>query len=540
MAMLGLESSGVSRSIAAIGFVVLICGCPRGNAAPPPGYTLVWSDEFNQPVGSPPDPKHWNHETGDSGYGNQELEDYVDDIEHAQIVADPSATDGRALQIEATKDASGRYFSARLNSAGHETPMYGFVEARIRLPRGQGIWPAFWLLGNNISTVGWPACGEMDVMENIGMESWRGLNEGSLHLAGRSGPDSLHASYQLPNGERFSDAYHLFQMLWLPNAISYYVDGRLYETRTPADSSGKWPFNQPAFMIVNLAVGGNFPGNPDATTIFPSKMLIDYVRIYTGKLRRPSAPVDLAARPDADGGGIDLSWRGSPGAMSYTIYRRSEGRTSVAARAVFDSAYRDRVSTPNVPCVYRVAADNAAGESARSEPALAFALPAMDRPYRGTPWAVPGAIDLADYDYGGEGVAFHNPDSVNHVGQYRANESISVEACSDNMARYDLGWTSPGEWLNYTVDVRAAGHYRLDVRAANGSGRAARVHAVDMNTDSTSGSIEIGPTSGWQSWRQFTSSIDLPKGKSVLRLWIDKAPCNFSALVITPSGNSNS
>ena len=263
-----------------VGPLSLAAAAPAG---PPPGYKLVWSDEFSGKIDSPPDPRVWNLERRASGWRNRELQDYVNDVEHAHIVADRDATDGKALQILATSDGPGKYTSARLQTAHKAAFQYGYIEARIRLPYGQGIWPAFWMLGTDITTpgVGWPKCGEIDIMENIGKQPWWGRNEGSLHGPGYSGGQSLHGSTTLPDGIFFKDAYHTFAMLWEKNKISFLVDGKVYETRTPADIPGKtWVFNHPFFFIANVAVGGNFPGNPDNTTTFPQKMLIDYVRVY--------------------------------------------------------------------------------------------------------------------------------------------------------------------------------------------------------------------------------------------------------------------
>jgi beta-glucanase (GH16 family) len=256
------------------------------SADPPAGYRLEWSEEFSGPVGSPPDKTHWSYDLGDNGWGNNELENYVSDVEHAHIVLDPAATNGKALQILATYNGHGltrgNFESARLVSRDKVTAQYGYIEARICLPSGQGLWPAFWMLGADIGTpgVGWPQCGEMDIMENIGREP--AVNHSSLHGPGYSGGKSLTGKYALPDGQQFAGGYHTFGLLWAADSVTFSVDGHPFETRTPADlPAGKtWAFNHPFFFIVNVAVGGNFGGNPDATTAFPQKMLVDYIRVY--------------------------------------------------------------------------------------------------------------------------------------------------------------------------------------------------------------------------------------------------------------------
>lgn len=262
-----------------------ICTLPAA-ASPPKGYTLTWSDEFHGPVGSPPDKAHWGYDTGDNGWGNNELQNYVSDTQHAQIVADPAATDGRALQILATYNGQGlthgNFESVRLVSRDKVTAHCGYIEARLHLPAGQGIWPAFWMLGADISTpgVGWPQCGEIDIMENKGREP--SVNHSSLHGPGYSGGSPLTATYALPNGQKFGDGYHTFGLLWTASTLTFSVDGHPFETRTPADlPPGKeWAFDHSFFFLLNVAVGGYFGGDPDATTVFPQKLRVDYVRVY--------------------------------------------------------------------------------------------------------------------------------------------------------------------------------------------------------------------------------------------------------------------
>ena len=179
-----------------------------------------------------------------------------------------------------------QYSSARLVTKGKFDYKTGRFEARIRIPAGQGMWPAFWMLGNNIDQVGWPTCGEIDIMENIGREP--SIVHGTIHGPGYSGGNSIGAQYTLPNGQRFSDDYHIYKVEWEPNAIRWYVDGNIYQTRTPSSlpAGTNWVYDHPFFLILNVAVGGGWPGNPNQTTVFPQMMLIDYVRVY--KLRFPN------------------------------------------------------------------------------------------------------------------------------------------------------------------------------------------------------------------------------------------------------------
>jgi beta-glucanase (GH16 family) len=270
-------------------FATFLCAlADPPKSAVPKGYKLVWKDEFAGAVNSPPDSKFWGYDLGNNGWGNQELQNYVNDVEHAHVVSDTNATDGKAMQILATSDGKGNYTSARLLTKGKTEFQYGYIEARIRLPYGQGIWPAFWMLGANFLQpgMGWPRCGEIDIMENIGKQEWWGKIRSSLHGPGHFGANSLHDDFDLPTGKAFKDDYHTFSLLWEKDRIQFFVDGKLFQTRTPADVPGtekEWAFNHSFFLIANVAVGGNWPGNPDASTVFPQRMLIDYVRVYQKK-----------------------------------------------------------------------------------------------------------------------------------------------------------------------------------------------------------------------------------------------------------------
>lgn len=247
-------------------------------ALPSPAYQLMWSDEFNGPDGSAPDATKWAIQTGGNGWGNHELEYYTARPQNVRVK-------GGNLVITAIKEdytgsdgVTQHYTSARMQTKGVFSQQYGRFEARIKLPRGQGMWPAFWLLGNNIDTAGWPACGEIDIMENIGREP--GTNHGSLHGPGYA-PGNLNASYTLPGGA-LGDGFHLYAVEWDTQQVRFYVDSNLYGTFTPANlpQGSPWEFNKPFFILLNVAVGGDWPGPPDQTTRFPQQMLVDFVRVY--------------------------------------------------------------------------------------------------------------------------------------------------------------------------------------------------------------------------------------------------------------------
>jgi len=257
-----------------------------------PSGTLVWSDEFSNSTASnaQPNPQVWTYDTGGGGWGNQELETYCgwDSSASPCSTASPNVyvgTDGY-LHIVAEQPSSGVYTSARLKTEGLFSFEYGRIEFRAQVPEAQGFWPANWLLGNSISTVNWPACGEMDVLERVNAAATPDWNEGSILGTGFTG-GNLGTQYDFPAGQTAS-GWHTYGMIWSKGSVSYYVDdpSAPYITYTPASigsfGGSVWPFDSgPSFIVLNLAVGGSWPGSPNSSTPFPSQMLVDYVRIYT-------------------------------------------------------------------------------------------------------------------------------------------------------------------------------------------------------------------------------------------------------------------
>jgi beta-glucanase (GH16 family) len=238
---------------------------------------LVWEDNFEGPAGQLPDSDRWRFDIG-TDWGNAQLEYDTDRATNVSLDGE-----GR-LAITAREEVYlGRnYTSGRINTKGLFQNTRGRFEARIRLPVGQGIWPAFWLLGANFEEVGWPDCGEIDIMEYRGQEP--GIVHGSLHGPGYSGGEAVTGHYNLPGGQAFNDDFHIFAIEWDANSITYMVDSTPYQTLTRNDlpTSGTWVFDHPFFIILNVAVGGHFVGPPDGTTTFPQTMLVDWVRVYRG------------------------------------------------------------------------------------------------------------------------------------------------------------------------------------------------------------------------------------------------------------------
>ncbi len=240
---------------------------------------LIWSDEFDGTAGSLPDASKWSIETSGGGFGNHELESYTNRPENVQQRDGNLVITARKESFTGSDKIQRDYTSARLQTKGHFAHTYGRFEARMRLPSGKGIWPAFWLLGDNVDTAHWPACGEIDILETIGDPH---TMYSTLHGPGYSGKNGISAKFPLPAGQAVDDAFHIYAVEWAPERIRFFFDDNLIVERTPKDlpSGATFVYDHPFFILLNLAVGGDWPGSPNERTVFPQKLLVDYVRVY--------------------------------------------------------------------------------------------------------------------------------------------------------------------------------------------------------------------------------------------------------------------
>jgi beta-glucanase (GH16 family) len=306
---------------------LLLLAIPIATQAQSTNWQLTWSDEFNAPSGSPPDPAKWNIVTGGKGFGNNELETYT------ARPANIQQQNGNLVITAQKEDLTGpdgiprHYTSARLNTQTRFAQTYGRFEARIQLPTGKGIWPAFWLLGDNHETAHWPNCGEIDILETIGAPD---TMYSTLHGPGYSGGKGISAKFPLPTGESVNTAFHLYAVEWSPNDIKFFFDDHLVAHRTPADlpPNTTWVYDHPFYILLNLAVGGKWPGNPDDTTTLPQHMLIDYVRVYSRKPEHSQA----ATKPGAPYIAPDV-WASSAGRPSSPAPATKQGGPSFALLA---------------------------------------------------------------------------------------------------------------------------------------------------------------------------------------------------------------
>ncbi|MEM1319254.1 MAG: glycoside hydrolase family 16 protein [Bacteroidota bacterium] len=254
--------------IAVLGF----WSCENDNQIEERSWQLVWEDEFDGPAGQSPDSAKWTYDIG-TDWGNAQLEFDTDRPENVSMDGE-----GNLAIIARRENFGGSAFtSARITTQNLFDQAYGRFEARIKMPWGPGIWPAFWLLGSDITTVGWPQCGEIDIMEYRGQEP--NIIHGSVHGPGYSGGEAVTKAFAFEQG-RFDTNFHVFAVEWGEDYIDYFVDDEVYFRVRPGDVDGEWVYDHPFYIILNVAVGGNYVGFPTPQTPFPQTMLVDYVRVY--------------------------------------------------------------------------------------------------------------------------------------------------------------------------------------------------------------------------------------------------------------------
>ena len=419
-----------------------------------PTWTMVWNDEFSGAANTAPDSTRWTYDTGGGGWGNGELETYTNSTANTY-------QDGAGHLVISANYGGGSYTSGRIKTQTLFDQAYGRVEASIQIPQGNGIWPAFWMLGSNINNVGWPACGEIDMMENIGQYNPPNVIGGHIHgpvLPGGGdyyGGSGVGTNYTLPSGN-FTGGYHLFAAEWNPSQITFYVDGTAYQTLSSANlpGGGQWVFNHPFFILLNLAVGG-VSGTPNSGS-FPQQMLVDYVRVYK-----------LTDNGTSPWGGTAVSLPGTIQAENYDTYN-----------------------------------------------------------------------DSADPTEPGEGFAYNGLGATNTSGQYRTGDAVSIENCGDAGGGYDVDYTTPGQWLQYTVNVTQSATYSLDVRVASNEAGGSFHVAVDGTT--VTGELTAPNTAGWQNYADVTAGgIALTAGTHVILLVEDTLSsgglgvCNFNYLTFS-------
>lgn len=494
------------------------------------GCVLVWSDEFD---GNSVDLTKWTFQTGDGtevglpgGWGNNELQYYQAD--------NATVADG-FLTITAREESVGGldYTSARMRSLGKGDWTFGRMEMRAKMPIGQGLWPAFWMLSSDPSIYGpWAASGEIDIVEYIGSDPNRIF--GTIHY-GASFPGNVFTStdFFLPTGT-FNDDFHVFAVEWEFGEIRWYVDGMLYATQNSWFSTGgpfPAPFDVDFHLLLNLAVGGNLPGPPAATTVFPQEYVIDYVRVYQVPNDPPSVTITSPAATDVIAPGTDLT---------ITVSATDDGSVQqvqfLQDNAVLgeDDTAPYELTIPNVAAgcyTLKARARDNEGVLASADPVeVVVGSGCPQAPYLMTAAPIPGTVEAENYDIGGQGVAYNDTDPTNNGGAYRAAEAVDIEGTTDAGFGFNVGWTVPGEWIEYLVDV-TPGTYDIEVRVASAVD-GGTLHIEFDGTDVT-GPISFPGTGAWQSWTTVRAEgVTLNGGVQTMRLSIDGGEFNVNKITI--------
>ncbi len=532
---LGLPSNGIRCILLLLFWCLLIPASAQD-------YQLVFADEFD---GTAVDPANWTFLLGDGtdvglppGWGNNELQYYR---EENTTVA------GGLMTITAKEEffSGNNYTSSRLITENKQDFTYGRMEMRAKLPIGQGIWPAFWMFFTAPGEYGgWAASGEIDIMEYIGSKP----NEifGTIHY-GQPFPGNVFSSidYILPSGT-FNDDFHVFAIEWEPGEIRWFVDNILFATQNSWWSNGgpnPAPFDQDFHLLLNLAVGGNLPGNPDATTVFPQEYIIDYVRVYedvdlpTVSLTSPATGTVFATDDDIL---ISASPTGTQGVAKVEFFQ-GDIKLGEATSAPYEitvsnaaaGSYKIRaiVTDNNTKINYSEFADITVGG-------------AVQGPYAMVPTVLPGTVEVENYDVGGQGEAFNDSDPSLNEGSkssgnlYRSNEGPDLESTTDVGGGQNVGFIVNGEWLEYSVDVQQAGTYDIVARVAS----AATSGSFNLEFDGfdKTGPISFPTTGGSQDWVDVVKeNVALDAGLQVMRIQMLANGFNINNINIVPADPSS-
>jgi beta-glucanase (GH16 family) len=491
---------------------------------------LVWSDEFN---GATLDESSWTREIGGGGWGNNELQYYTDRTVNSYL-------ENGVLVIKAMQESYGgrNYTSARLKTQGKKFFKYGKIEARMRLPYGQGIWPAFWTLGESISSVGWPACGEIDIMEMLGHESFKSY--GTTHWDNNGQHAYQGGSYSLSSGT-FSDSYHLFSIIWDEQSIRWYVDDNLFYTISITSPSMS-ELRENHFIILNVAVGGNWPGYPDPTTVFPQYMYIDYVRVYKdtsagNPVVNILSPEQNANFPEGSDINILADVSGFVNLVQYVEFYQGDARIGIDSQepysfnwqGVYEGAYTITAKAKDYTglVVSSESVDITVGQGYSHSP------------YLGRPVMLPGVIEMENYDLGGEGIAYHDSDPFINQGNqygnyYRMDEGVDLQPTTDAGGGHNLGWAANGEWVKYYIEVSQSGYYKLTSRVASPNSNG--VFRIDVDGIDKTGNIAVPLTGDWQNWTNvFNDNIYLEEGVHILTFHVINSGFNINKIIVSYS-----
>ncbi|MGI9547261.1 MAG: choice-of-anchor D domain-containing protein [Flavobacteriaceae bacterium] len=525
-----------------IGCILFLICCSLLQPANAQDYQLVFADEFD---GTEVNTDNWTFLIGDGtsvglppGWGNNELQYYR---EENTTVA------GGLMTITAKEEffSGYNYTSSRLITENKQDFTYGRMEMRAKMPIGQGLWPAFWMFFTQPGEYGgWAASGEIDIMEYIG--SIPDEVFGTIHF-GQPFPGNVFSSveYTLPSGN-FNDDFHVFTIEWEPGEIRWYVDDILYATQNNWWSNGgnyPAPFDQPFHLLLNLAVGGNLPGNPDATTVFPQEYVIDYVRVYEDQ-DLPTVAINSPADDATFAAGDDINISASPNApLGLAKVEYFQGDLKLGETTAAPHEFTVANAAAGTYRLRAVVTDNI-GKKNYSDFVDIVVGGAAQGPYAMLPTAFPGCLEVENYDTGGQGEAYNDTDPSLNEGSkaagnlYRSHEGPDLEPTTDLGGGQNLGFTVNGEWLEYTVDIAAAGEYDILARVASQSNTGSFSLLFD-GVDKT-GPISFEATGGSQTWVDISKeNVSLDAGVQVMRLQILANGFNINNICINPADPSS-
>ncbi len=464
--------------------MVILVACMFANSALAQNWQLAWSDEFNGTIG--PD---WVFETGNGagGWGNNELQYYR--RENAGI-------ENNALVINARREDFGgyRYTSARMKTQGVRTFKYGRIEARMKLPSFMGAWPAFWMLGANLPQAGWPAAGEIDVMEHVNNED---RTYGTIHWSDNNG---TYAQYGGNTPITVAD-WHVYAIEWDANAIRWYVDGnKFHEVNIQNGINGTQEFHNDFFLLLNFAIGGNWPGFTVDESRLPSKMLVDYVRVY---------------RAGAGGTGVATAYQDcNYGGYAVALPEGSYTLAQLQARGVRN----DDLSSLRVNAGYQVTLyqdDNFTGPSVTRTGDTAC-LVGDGFNDRATSLVVSRVNQAWSLTLQAE--------------NFSAQNGVQIEACTEGGS--NLGWIDTGDWVAYNgIAFPSSGNYRVEYRVASPGGGTL---SLDLNAGGVLlGQVQVPPTGGWQNWTTVAHTVSVAAGTHNVGLYAAQGGWNINWIRIT-------
>ena len=489
-------------------------------------WQLVWADEFDG--SGAPDPAKWGYDIGGNGWGNNELQYYTDRTENAR-------QENGNLVIEAREESFGgrQYTSARLVTRNLASWTYGRFEARIKLPVGQGIWPAFWMLAEDSPYGNWPLSGEIDIMEYLGHQPRR--VHGTIHYGGGTyapcrgqrgavlGHCFTGRSYDLPSGQVFPDDFHTFAVEWEPQRIRWFVDDVMYQEQTYWYSGAAGypaPFDQAFHLLLNVAVGGNWPGAPDASTQFPQTMLVDYVRVFQDPSAAPQVALTSPSTGETAPAGASVTFTADAsdgGEIERVEFLQSGGILGVDTEAPYEWTVDDLY--PGCYPISVRAVDDAGYQTVSEAVTLTVGSGCPEghaAPFLLTPTRLPGRLEAEHYDVGGANVAYRDLGDVNSGGSYRPDEGVDIAASRDTGGGFEIVDIINREWVSYTVRVTETGSYRIRARIAADSDEQI---AVLLDGEDLFGTIDLARTASATAYGTRTlGTTDLSEGVHTFRV----------------------